>query len=693
MQSTSTMSPARPAARRAASAAAALLAALALVLVALAAEPALLPSQQSQAQASGVVYSGYSGTCEWEIDSDGLLTIGPVNGKSGELDLSSSPTTGDYCEDIVSIYIEEGVSVQGTEADHLFESLFNLEEADLSNLDVSNVENMQSMFYGCESLKSLDLSGWDVSNVTDMHGMFEYCISLESLDLSGWDVSNVTDMNGMFYECSSLVSIDGISDWDISQVTDMENMFNKCSSLESLVLTSWDTSSLKDEDNVFRSCTSLVYLDISSWDNSSLDKGYETVETYHMFDGDTALRTVIVGENFFFYGITQNVLPVPYDEDFGYGCWRDSEGNVYEDPADIPDYTATTYTAVFDLSSAEVEAARQAYTGEALETDVSVVLGDVELVEGEDYTLEYADNVELGTATVTITGAGSFIGELSATFEIVPYSLVGAQLVLDAYSYECTGEAVEPGVSVTLDGEALVEGEDYTVEYEGNTSGNATVVVTGAGDYAGTLSEGFFIYFSDVPSSASDKWYYDEVYSLSDLGYITGYSDGSFGVGDEMTRAQFITILWRMACPDEYEEAAEEGYAHAYSESGLSDVVPAKYYTEAVNWGVENGIVTGYSNGKFGVNDSMSFQDMCLIIARYVDAKAFNEMSSSTASGVLAEFADGDSVSSYARTGMAWCVESGLVSGNTDGTLAPKSEVARERVATVLYRAIEEGLV
>ena len=71
---------------------------------------------------------------------------------------------------------------------------------DISNWNVSNVENMNCMFYECKQLESIgDLSEWNVSNAENMWGMFGDCKQLKFIgDLSNWDVSNVKDMNWMF---------------------------------------------------------------------------------------------------------------------------------------------------------------------------------------------------------------------------------------------------------------------------------------------------------------------------------------------------------------------------------------------------------------------------------------------------------------------------------------------------------------
>ena len=239
---------------------------------------------------------------------------------------------------------------------------------------------------------------------------------------------------------------------------------------------------------------------------------------------------------------------------------------------------------------------------------------------------------------------------------------------------------VDAGAAVL---EALGEGED-----------DADAGEDGGGDADGS-GDGSFL-FTDVQDSS--KYYFDAVYDLYYLGYVTGVGDGTaFGVGQKMTREQFVTILWRMAEPEAYAECASDGYGK--STSGLSDVADGKYYTDAVNWAWENDVVAGYSNGEFGVGDAMTFEQMTTIIARYAAGgdSALNEaMTDSQAAKVLAQFADGSKVSSWADNGMAYLVEEGLVNGNarSDGTLAlsPSSNVTRERAVTVLSRAVEADL-
>ncbi len=265
-----------------------------------------------------------------------------------------------------------------------------------------------------------------------------------------------------------------------------------------------------------------------------------------------------------------------------------------------------------------------------------------------------------------------------------------------------TGSAIEPAVEVVLDG-AVVDPSDYTLSFTDNVSlgSVATVVATGANGYTGSCSATFNIvaetgYFTDVQDP--EEYYYDAVYDLAALGVITGYNPTTFGVGDSMSRAQLVTIMWRYCEPGEYATYDEP---NAKNTTGLPDVEDGMYYTGAVNWAVTTGVVTGnlHDDGTYTFNpdDPISFDQLATIVARYVLGDFNTAANYPTTALDNGAFTDKSSVEEFARGPMSWAIEVGLVTGNNnhDGTytLDALSPVARERAATVLWRSIDGGLL
>lgn len=95
---------------------------------------------------------------------------------------------------------------------------------DISRWDVSNVQYMRYMFYGCKNFDQ-DLSQWDVSNVEVMSGMFWGCENFNQ-NLSEWEVINVKNMYAMFYKCENFNQ--DLSKWDVIKVEEYEHIFDNC---------------------------------------------------------------------------------------------------------------------------------------------------------------------------------------------------------------------------------------------------------------------------------------------------------------------------------------------------------------------------------------------------------------------------------------------------------------------------------
>ena len=97
--------------------------------------------------------------------------------------------------------------------------------------NVSNVTNMDQMFYFCENF-NCDLGNWKVKNEKSMKSMFMGCSKFEGKGLENWDVHNVQNMQSMFSLCNSLDC--NLKDWNVLKVDNMMCMFNQCDSMKEL---------------------------------------------------------------------------------------------------------------------------------------------------------------------------------------------------------------------------------------------------------------------------------------------------------------------------------------------------------------------------------------------------------------------------------------------------------------------------
>lgn len=134
------------------------------------------------------------------------------------------------------------------------------------------------------------------------------------------------------------------------------------------------------------------------------------------------------------------------------------------------------------------------YTGSPLNAIEEITYQSLLLTEGTDYTLEYKDNTNAGTASVTVTGMGNFIGTMTKSFTILPKPIDETTVVLDSSVFMYDGTEKTPTVTV-MDGERVLEaGTDYRLTYSDNISaGNASVTVEGVDNYAGSKTVNFRI--------------------------------------------------------------------------------------------------------------------------------------------------------------------------------------------------------
>ena len=166
------------------------------------------------------------------------------------------------------------VKAIGTDWSNAFSFDSSLSKFDGSNLDVSSVTNMSSMFYSTSISDLTSLANWNVINVTNMATMF-YGTSISDLTpLDNWNVSNVTDMHSMFAD-TSISDLTPLDNWDVSNVTDMDAMFGTNSISDLTPLANWNTGKVTDMSFMFVDNPDLIDLKpIANW-NISGDSLFE----------------------------------------------------------------------------------------------------------------------------------------------------------------------------------------------------------------------------------------------------------------------------------------------------------------------------------------------------------------------------------------------------------------------------------
>lgn len=176
--------------------------------------------------------------------------------------------------------------------------------------------------------------------------------------------------------------------------------------------------------------------------------------------------------------------------------------------------------------------------------------------------------------------------------------------------------------------------------------------------------------------AAPTAWYHDGVHYCIDNGLMQGVSSTQFLPDGSTTRAQLVTILWRL-----------EGAPAARGDATFLDAADGAWYTAAVRWAAGEGIVRGYGDGRFGPDDAVTREQMVAILYRFAQYKGA-DVSVGGDTNILS-FADAAAVSEYAVPAMQWACGSGLVAGVAqEGGLAlvPKGTTTRAQAATLMMR-------
>lgn len=167
--------------------------------------------------------------------------------------------------------------------------------------------------------------------------------------------------------------------------------------------------------------------------------------------------------------------------------------------------------------------------------------------------------------------------------------------------------------------------------------------------------------FSDVDANA---WYAEAATYCRDNGLMSGTSTTTFSPNATMTRAMLAVVLYRLS-----------GSPAVTGSDAFTDTTNGAWYSEAVLWASQQGLVSGYGNGLFGTNDPVSREQIATILWRY-------DGSPEAESGT--DFADESTIASYAATAVDWARANGIINGMSGNVFSPKSSATRAQVATIL---------
>ena len=177
--------------------------------------------------------------------------------------------------------------------------------------------------------------------------------------------------------------------------------------------------------------------------------------------------------------------------------------------------------------------------------------------------------------------------------------------------------------------------------------------------------------FIDV---AEGDWFYDAVVYAYQNELMDGVGGNRFAPNSETTRAQLVTILYRL-----------EGQPAVSGDLPFADVEAGTWYTNAVGWAAQNGIVNGVGDDTFAPGNDLTREQLVTILYRYAESKGYDV----SASADLAGYPDGEEIQAYAREAMAWAVAENIIQGMEDDTLKPAGNASRAQIATILMRFCE----
>ena len=482
-------------------------------------------SVESQAD-TNLIASGKWGTCPWEIDAEGTLTVRPGTGEDtpyttdwvGGRDIYNYHSPWDKYKSNVkkAVFLEtEGVRVTAPKVlNSLFEGFSYLVSADLSGLDLHETKVMKQMFKDCSSLVDVNWTSYGPGFFQSAELMFYNCSSLVTLDLSELPL----------YRGSYVTSADkqGIGSL-------LGSMFAGCSSLMDLNISRFSTEYTRKAGGyvkyfypggAFDGCDSLIRISVGS--DFVLDEAvrHGTNQVFADTDWLSASTGEIASTSDLFSPRGRYVTNGTYSgyyaisDDTGWGNLAGGGTYINLNPSVAPPLITEGKNlnwTVEEKAGARFRSDAPIQVFENVKVDGAVLdKVDYELTSGSTVvtlTPSYLSTLSLGEHTIDIT---SLNGTASTTFTITKPLDSSAELTLSQEKLVYDGTHKKPAIAVKAGDAVLLEGVDYEVSYPDIpvAVGTYTATITGKGNYSGTKTISYEIVPAAITSIALDATKY-----------------------------------------------------------------------------------------------------------------------------------------------------------------------------------------
>ena len=202
--------------------------------------------------------------------------------------------------------------------------------------------------------------------------------------------------------------------------------------------------------------------------------------------------------------------------------------------------------------------------------------------------------------------------------------------------------------------------------------GSAGQTVVGGVQQAETETAPQAVSFSDTAGHWGAEW----ISKAAERGLFTGYPDGGFHPDAQISRGDYVLVLYRMAGEPKVTETAP-----------FADVAPDAYYAKAVAWAYSEGYVEGKGAG-FAPKDSLTRQEAMKILFGIAGSRT--GMEAMFTASYDATFTDSGSIADWAKPAMYWAYYEGIISGTSKTTLAPDATATRAQLAKILVGYLDK---